>query len=149
MTAFWLHSPHPAEINTKCPSLRKFRVPRGSRMTPNSDSPGSQRSFRVGMLGTGVIAAPHAQALRSLGSAVELVAVCDRDLKKAKDFQQTFSVPSVFEDLDAMIAASRLDVVHVLLPLPPIPPPRLPASSGDATSLSKSLSASALRNAAP
>jgi predicted dehydrogenase len=85
-------------------------------MTPNSDSPGSQRSFRVGLLGTGVIAAPHAQALRSLGGPAELVAVCDRDLKKAKDFQQTFSVPSVFEDVDAMIASSRLDVVHVLLP---------------------------------
>jgi predicted dehydrogenase len=85
-------------------------------MIPNSEFPGQQRPFRVGLLGTGVIAAPHAQALRSLGSAVELVAVCDRDAAKAKAFQQAFSVPSVFEDLEAMIASSRLDVVHVLLP---------------------------------
>jgi predicted dehydrogenase len=85
-------------------------------MTPNSDSPASQRSFRVGLLGTGVIAAPHAQALRTLGGAVELAAVCDQDLAKAKSFQQAFSVPSAFGDLDAMIEASRLDVVHVLLP---------------------------------
>ena len=66
-------------------------------MIPNSEFPGQQRPFRVGLLGTGVIAAPHAQALRSLGSAVELVAVCDRDAAKAKAFQQAFSVPSVFD----------------------------------------------------
>lgn len=98
------------------PAASETLVPRVHRMTPNSVSPAQQRPFRVGLLGTGVIATPHVQALRTLGSAVELVAVCDQDLGKAKAFQQTWSVPSVFEDIETMIEKSRLDVVHVLLP---------------------------------
>jgi len=73
-------------------------------------------ALRVALLGTGVIATPHAAALRQLGEMVTLVAVCDRDRAKADSFRQTWSIPAAYGDLDAMIDRERPDVVHVLLP---------------------------------
>ncbi len=69
--------------------------------------------LRVGFLGTGVIAVPHAIALRAI-PGVQLAAVCDLDRAKATAFQTQWQVPQVFDSLDAMLAA--VDVVHVLLP---------------------------------
>ena len=71
--------------------------------------------LRVGLLGTGVIAGGHAAALRST-PGVKLVAVCDRDMRKAAQFQSQWKIERVFEDLDAMLSSCSLDVVHVLLP---------------------------------
>ncbi|MEP6872257.1 MAG: Gfo/Idh/MocA family oxidoreductase, partial [Anaerolineaceae bacterium] len=69
----------------------------------------------MALLGTGVIAAPHALALRST-PGVEIVAVCDREQNKASQFQQTWGIPQAYDSIDDLFAGSRPDVVHVLLP---------------------------------
>ena len=74
---------------------------------------GSKR--RVALLGAGYIADWHAKALASIGD-IELVAVCDRMISRAESFAKKFDVPGVYGSLEAMLAAERLDSVHVLLP---------------------------------
>lgn len=73
-------------------------------------------AFRVALLGAGVIAAPHAAALRELGPMVDLAAVCDLDRTKAEAFRQSWAIPAAYDDLNTMIDQARPDVVHVLLP---------------------------------
>lgn len=70
---------------------------------------------RVALLGAGYIADWHAQCLRSV-AGVELVAVCDRFLSKAQALANKFGIPKVYGSLEEMLAAERLDAVHVLLP---------------------------------
>jgi len=70
---------------------------------------------RIGFLGTGYIADWHAQAIKRV-EGVELVAVCDRILPKAKALAQKFGVPKIHASLEAMLAEESLDAVHVLLP---------------------------------
>jgi nucleoside-diphosphate-sugar epimerase/predicted dehydrogenase len=70
---------------------------------------------RVALLGTGYIAAWHAQAIASIRD-IELVAVCDQVLSRATAFAQRFDVPRVYRTLETMLAAEQLDSVHVLLP---------------------------------
>ncbi len=71
--------------------------------------------LRVGLLGAGVIAAPHVLALRST-PGTQLVAICDRDRTKADLFQRQWQVPQAYDDLGQMLMGGVLDVVHVLLP---------------------------------
>jgi predicted dehydrogenase len=71
---------------------------------------------KVALLGAGVIAEPHAHALKQLSGAAELTAVCDRDAAKAKALLQKWSIPAVYESVHAMLDGARPDVVHVLLP---------------------------------
>jgi predicted dehydrogenase len=71
--------------------------------------------LRAGLLGTGVIAAPHALSLRSI-PGVEIAAVCDLDSRKAEQFQRQWQIPQAFSNLNEMLSAASLDVVHVLLP---------------------------------
>jgi predicted dehydrogenase/nucleoside-diphosphate-sugar epimerase len=78
-----------------------------------SSGTGSKR--RVALLGAGYIADWHAQALRSVGG-VEVVAVCDYSLSRAQALAGRFGIARVFGSLDAMLAAEKLDAVHVLLP---------------------------------
>jgi predicted dehydrogenase/nucleoside-diphosphate-sugar epimerase len=70
---------------------------------------------RVALLGTGYVADWHAKALASV-SNVDLVAVCDQSLDRARSFAERFSVPEVYRSIDDMLAAEALDSVHVLLP---------------------------------
>src|SRR5689334_16520719 len=73
------------------------------------------RTRRVGFLGTGYIAEWHAKALATL-PGLELVAVCDKVRPRAQAFAQRFGVAGVRESLEEMLAADRLDAVHLLLP---------------------------------
>jgi predicted dehydrogenase/nucleoside-diphosphate-sugar epimerase len=70
---------------------------------------------RVALVGAGYIADWHAQGLRSV-EGVELVAVCDRALARAEALAAKFGVAQVYGSLEEMLAAERLDAVHVLLP---------------------------------
>jgi nucleoside-diphosphate-sugar epimerase/predicted dehydrogenase len=82
-------------------------------VTDSGTRNGSKR--RVALLGAGYIADWHAKALASIAD-IELVAVCDRMISRAESFAKKFSVPGVYGSLEAMLAAERLDAVHVLLP---------------------------------
>jgi predicted dehydrogenase/nucleoside-diphosphate-sugar epimerase len=73
------------------------------------------RKRRVGLVGAGYIADWHAQGLRSVED-VELVAVCDRALERAQALAGKFGVAQVYGSLEEMLAAERLDAVHILVP---------------------------------
>jgi predicted dehydrogenase/nucleoside-diphosphate-sugar epimerase len=70
--------------------------------------------LKVGLIGAGYILQSHAKALKATGG-VELHAVCDLSVSRARTAAEQFNVPNVFQSLDE-IAASDCDVVHILLP---------------------------------
>jgi predicted dehydrogenase/nucleoside-diphosphate-sugar epimerase len=73
------------------------------------------KKARAAIVGTGYIADFHALAIKEL-EGVELAAVCDANLARAKEFAASWNVPSAFESMDSMIQSERIDVVHVLVP---------------------------------
>jgi nucleoside-diphosphate-sugar epimerase/predicted dehydrogenase len=72
---------------------------------------------RVAFLGTGYIADWHAKALQTI-PGVELTAVCDKDLARARAFGERYGVAECFTSLESMLAMRELclDAIHVLLP---------------------------------
>ncbi|NDK31122.1 Gfo/Idh/MocA family protein [Nesterenkonia haasae] len=72
--------------------------------------------YRVAIIGTGGIATAHAVALADLPQQAELVAVVDIDADRAEQFAQRFSVPAVYTDAGAMLAAEELDLVNICTP---------------------------------
>ena len=68
------------------------------------------RLMRAAIVGSGGIARIHARLIRELGG--EVVAVCGRTLEGAA----SLGCGRPFDDLDAMLAAIRPDVVHVCTP---------------------------------
>ncbi|WP_084078885.1 Gfo/Idh/MocA family protein [Demequina sp. NBRC 110057] len=71
-------------------------------------------TLRAAIVGTGAIAHAHAEALAALDGA-QLVAVTDRDPAAAERFAQERG-GQVYADLDALLAESRPDVVHICTP---------------------------------
>ena len=69
----------------------------------------------MALLGAGYIADWHAAALQSV-AGVELVAVCDRFVSKAEALAKKFGGLKVYASLEAMLAAEKLDAIHVLTP---------------------------------
>jgi predicted homoserine dehydrogenase-like protein len=80
----------------------------------NARRPSAGRTRRVALLGAGYIADWHALALQSV-EGVELVAVCDYSIQaKAQALARKFGIPRVYASLEAMLAAEKLDAVHIL-----------------------------------
>ena len=71
--------------------------------------------MRVGIIGCGKIADGHAEVLAYLDGA-ELVAVCDREPILAEQMAVRFGIPKWYADAAEMLAAERLDVVHITTP---------------------------------
>src|SRR3954471_23757935 len=71
--------------------------------------------LRIGIVGCGKIADGHAEILKFLDGA-QLVAVCDREPILAEQLAVRFGVPAWYSSLDQMLAAERLDVVHITTP---------------------------------
>ena len=71
---------------------------------------------RAAIVGTGAIAAAHAEAVRALGDRVELVAVVDVDADRAMAFAKEWGVPRTHPTPAALLDAEDLDVVHVCTP---------------------------------
>ena len=92
-----------------------------SQTAPNINEPPkitagrSMLRHRVAFLGTGYIADWHARAIAKVRN-VELVAVCDQVLPKAHALAAKYGVPNSYGSLEEMLAAEKLDAVHVLLP---------------------------------
>lgn len=70
--------------------------------------------LRAAIIGTGYIADFHARAIAK-APGVELVAVCDSNAALAAGFAAQWGVAS-YGSLDAMLAAERIDALHVLTP---------------------------------
>jgi len=77
--------------------------------------------MRVGVIGTGAIAAQHLHVLRGLRD-VELVGVCDRSPAMAEWAAEHFAVPRSYSDHEALLSHHELDAVHVCTPAPSHPP---------------------------
>jgi predicted dehydrogenase len=75
------------------------------------------RQLRAGIIGCGKIAINHADTLRDFPGAT-LVAVCDSDVERAKQFGDSYSVTGVFCDAQQFFEESDLDVVHICTPHP-------------------------------
>jgi predicted dehydrogenase len=71
--------------------------------------------WRVALVGCGQIADAHLQEIRKIPGA-EVVAVCDRHRDLAEQASARFGGPRVFDDLGAMLATIRPDIVHVTTP---------------------------------
>ncbi|WP_394553823.1 Gfo/Idh/MocA family protein [Agromyces sp. MMS24-JH15] len=80
--------------------------------------PAKSTPFRVAIIGTGGIAHAHADALAELGDRVELVAVADVDLDRARAFAAEYGGRAdVHADAAGVFAAHPgLDLVHVCTP---------------------------------
>jgi predicted dehydrogenase/nucleoside-diphosphate-sugar epimerase len=78
-------------------------------------APRARRKRSIALLGAGYIADWHARALRTIPN-VELVAICDQALGRARALADHFGVQRVYDTLDAMLSVEQLDAVHVLLP---------------------------------
>jgi len=72
--------------------------------------------LKVALAGAGMISWYHLVAWRNLGERVRLVAICDPDRAKASERAEEFSIPNVYGDADAMLAAEAIDALDVASP---------------------------------
>jgi predicted dehydrogenase len=82
-------------------------------LRPAAADPGA--ALRVGIVGCGKIADAHAEVLTFLPGAT-LAAVCDREILLAEQLATRFGVPRYYASLTEMLAAEKLDVVHITTP---------------------------------
>ena len=72
------------------------------------------KRIRVGVVGCGFFATNHLHGWQDLqAEGADLVGVCDRDPAKAEAAEKAFGAPA-FTDIEAMIAATRPDVIDIV-----------------------------------
>jgi predicted dehydrogenase len=71
--------------------------------------------LRTGIVGCGKIADAHVEQVRAIGRG-EVVAVCDREALMAEQLATRMDVPAHYDDLPAMLARERIDVLHIVTP---------------------------------
>jgi predicted dehydrogenase len=108
------HAPGAAETRERT-QKRNPMVPLSSETSPSSGT-SSRPALRAGIIGTGGIAHAHAEAIRSLGGEIELVAVADVDRRRAEEFAARYGVASAHTDSAEMLDSAGLDIVHVCTP---------------------------------
>ncbi|MGH7703895.1 MAG: Gfo/Idh/MocA family protein, partial [Gemmatimonadales bacterium] len=73
-------------------------------------------SLRIGVIGAGAITqVAHLPLLRKL-KGVEVVAICDSDLPKARALAERFQVRDAFDDMEELLGYEELDAVVVCTP---------------------------------
>ena len=74
------------------------------------------KELRIGVLGTGGIADQHARSLMKL-PGVRFVGLCNRNIEKARQFNQKFGgTAQCFDDFDRMLKSVEMDALYVCLP---------------------------------
>jgi predicted dehydrogenase len=73
-------------------------------------------ALRVALAGAGMISHYHLLAWSRLGGRVNIVAIADPDRAKAEQRARAFSIPHVFTDVAAMLAAKQIDALDVASP---------------------------------
>ena len=81
-----------------------------------SIQPRKSKPLKVALAGAGMISWHHLVGWRNLGGRVRLVAVCDPDADRAAKRAEEFSIPKVYCDPDAMLAAETIDALDVASP---------------------------------
>ena len=72
--------------------------------------------FNFAIIGCGVIAPSHVQAIKEAGNSAKLYAVCDIIEDKAIKFKETHGAEKVYIDYKDMLADSNVDVVCICTP---------------------------------
>lgn len=71
---------------------------------------------RIGLIGAGaVVQVAHLPVLKRLKS-VELAAICDTDLPKARALATRFGIPDVFDDIEDLLGHERVDALLIATP---------------------------------
>ena len=69
----------------------------------------------VGVIGTGMAAAPHAKALNDLRDHIDLRGVFSRNAEKCKTFASRFELPFI-KNIENLINDPKLDIIIILTP---------------------------------
>lgn len=69
--------------------------------------------LRIGIIGTGGISNVHIGGYKALPDKCEVVAVCDLDEEKVKNYAAKYGVPAYYTDYNEMLAKEKLDAVSV------------------------------------
>lgn len=72
--------------------------------------------YRSAIVGTGAIAHAHAEALTKLSDRISLIAVVDVDAERARAFADQYGIDTIYTDAAELIAAEKLDLVHLCTP---------------------------------
>ena len=72
--------------------------------------------LRIGLVGAGRIATEsHLPVLKTLDN-VDVVALCDQNVRLAKEVASRFEIKNVFADLEDMLTKEKLDLVDICTP---------------------------------
>lgn len=71
--------------------------------------------FRFGLIGAGAVSETHVLAMRMIPD-IQLIAVADVDLSRAKALAQRYNIPQVYDTVDALLASAPVDAVSVVTP---------------------------------
>lgn len=74
------------------------------------------RTYRVAIVGTGGIAAVHADNLARTGGRAELVAACDVDQGRLDSFAEKHGIPGTYLTLADLLEEAQPDIVHLCTP---------------------------------
>ncbi len=69
--------------------------------------------IKAGIIGTGGISKFHMGGYKALSNFVDVVAVCDIDEEKVKNYAKAYNVPRYYTDYNEMMAKEQLDCVSV------------------------------------
>lgn len=83
-------------------------------LAPPADS--SARPARAALIGTGNIARAHVEAVQACAGRVDLVAAMDLDAARCASFCAQHGIARSYHDVDALLAAERLDLVLICTP---------------------------------
>ena len=72
--------------------------------------------MRVGLIGCGGISRIHLEAYKRIKN-VEVVALCDLRIERAKDLAKKFQVERIFENYMDMIESEKLDLIDICTPV--------------------------------
>ena len=75
----------------------------------------TRRPLKIACIGTGYFAQFHLEAWKRI-AAVDLVAVCDQDEKKAREAAARFEVPGIYTDTSDLFHQQELDLVDIITP---------------------------------
>ncbi len=71
-----------------------------------------EKTYRASVVGCGFFAANHLQAWSEIDN-VELIAVCDRDVSKAKAWAEKLGIPASYDDAETMLRQEMPDFVDI------------------------------------
>ena len=74
-----------------------------------------QKKIRLACVGAGYFAQFHLEAWKRIPE-VELIAICDQNLEKAKSFAQKYAIPKVYTELDELLHQELFEVIDIITP---------------------------------